>query len=137
MKPLFILLLAFGVSLLIARWQGRKNAVMASGRVAMSVMLCFTAIGHFAFTEGMSMMLPDFVPYKRGIVLFTGVLEILGAIGLLIPQYRRWVAWLLLAFFILVLPANIYAALHHVDYQQASYQGQGTEYLLFRIPLQI
>src|SRR5690606_1992291 len=108
-----------------------------AGRIAMSAMLLFTAVGHFAFTEGMAMMIPSFVPFKEEMVYFTGLIEIAAAVGLLVPRLSRLTAWLLIAFFILVLPANIYAALQHVDYQNATFDGQGPTYLWFRIPLQL
>jgi uncharacterized membrane protein len=43
-------------------------------------------------------------------VTFTGVCEVLGAIGLLIPRTRRIAALALIVFLIAVLPANIHAA---------------------------
>ena len=43
-------------------------------------------------------------------VTFTGICEILGAIGLLIPRTRRLAAIALIVFLIAVLPANIHAA---------------------------
>src|SRR5690606_27220710 len=102
---------------------------------AMSVMLLFTAVGHFAFTEGMAMMIPTFVPFKEETVYLTGVVEIAAAAGLLVPRLSRLTAWLLIVFFILVLPANIYAALEHVDYQCANFDVPCRSYLCFRIPV--
>jgi len=43
----------------------------------------------------------------------------------------------LILFFILILPANILAALKKVDYQKGTNDGPGAGYLWFRIPLQI
>ncbi|MEN6455397.1 MAG: hypothetical protein ABFD10_14165 [Prolixibacteraceae bacterium] len=103
----------------------------------MSAMLLFTAIGHFVFTTGMAMMLPDFVPYKTETVYLTGIIEIAAAIGLLIPRFRVITAWLLITFFLLVLPANIYAAVNRVNYQRAAIEGPGPAYLWFRVPLQL
>lgn len=37
----------------------------------------------------------------------------------------------------LILPANIYAAMNNVDHEKASVAGKGMNYLWFRIPLQI
>lgn len=108
-----------------------------AGRIAMATMLLFTAIGHFKYTEGMAMMIPSPIPFKTAIVYGTGILEILFAIGLLLPSTTKVTGWLLIAFFIFILPGNIYAAVHHVDYQQATYNGNGLNYLWFRIPLQI
>ena len=103
----------------------------------MAVMLFFTASAHFAFSGGMTMMLPDFVPNKLAVVYLTGIFEILAAIGLLLPSFRLTTGWVLIIFLILIVPANIYAALKQVDYQKANYDGYGINYLWFRIPLQV
>ncbi|RYE59052.1 MAG: hypothetical protein EOP48_02110 [Sphingobacteriales bacterium] len=137
MKPLIVLISVFVISLLLTRvFQGRYQFAL-SGRIALSVMLLFTAIAHFAFTKGMEMMLPSFVPYKTLVVYITGVIEIAAAVGLLIPTFRVVTGWLLIVFFLMILPANIYAAIKNVDYQAAAYDGNGLNYLWFRIPLQI
>lgn len=137
MKPLIVLLSVFAVSLLTTKIVRGNFELALSGRIAMSVMLAFTAIAHFAFTKGMAMMLPDFIPFKTETVYLTGIIEIAAAIGLFIPNFRIATAWLLIAFFILVLPANIYAAIKHIDYQKGTFDGNGLTYLWFRVPLQI
>lgn len=137
MKPLFVLLTIFVLSLLAAKFFLGSYDLTLSGRIAMSGMLIFTAVAHFAFTKGMAMMLPGFIPYKTQIVYLTGILELLAAIGLFIPSCRVTIAWLLIVFFILILPANIYAAIRQIDYQKANFAGNGMNYLGFRIPLQM
>jgi uncharacterized membrane protein len=52
-------------------------------------------------------------------------------------ETRVTIAWLLILFFILLLPANIYAALKHVDCQKGTFEGSGVQYLWFRVPLQV
>lgn len=137
MKPLIVLLVIFLLATIVLRLLQRKNDIALAARIAMSMMLVFTAIGHFAYTKGMAMMIPAFFPYKTGIVYLTGIIEIVAAIGLLVPSVRRLAAWFLIFYFILILPANIYAAIHHIDYQKATFEGPGLNYLWFRIPLQI
>src|SRR5690625_7540557 len=85
----------------------------------------------------MSMMLPDFIPFKTETVYLTGVIEIAAAIGLFIPNFRGVTAGLLIVFFILILPANIFAAINHIDYQNGTFDGHGLTYLLFRVSLQV
>ena len=68
----------------------------------MSVMLLFTAIGHFAFPRGMMMMLPPFISFRLALVYITGIIEIMAAIGLQIPNLRNLTAVLLIIFFILI-----------------------------------
>ena len=137
MKPLIVLLSVFAISLLSTKIFRGNYEFALSGRIAMSAMLVFTAVGHFVFTKGMTMMLPQFIPYKTEAVYLTGFIEIVAAIGLLIPNFNGLVAWLLIVFFILILPANIYAAIKNVDYQKGTFDGSGLTYLWFRIPLQV
>ena len=136
MKPLIVLLSVFLVSTVVGKLRGKSN-VLFSGKLAMSAMLVFTAIGHFAFREGMAMMIPAFIPFRPELVVVTGIFEIAAAVWLQIPGQRKAVSWLLIAFFILILPANIYAALHKVNYQTATFDGPGLDYLWFRVPLQL
>lgn len=137
MKPLIVLLGIFGLSLLITRLLNGQMHVPLSGSIALSAMLLFTAVGHFAFTKGMAMMLPPFIPFKTRLVYITGLIEIAAAIGLLIPRLQQITAWLLILFFLLMLPANIYASVKRVNYEKESYEGYGLSYLWFRIPLQL
>jgi len=137
MKPLLVLLGAFLASLIILKLGFGEFDYSLSGRIAMSVMLLFTSIGHFAFSKGMILMMPDFIPFKRIFVYFTGIVETAAAIGLLISPLLHITAIMLIIFFILILPANINAAIKHIDYQKGNNKGNGTKYLWFRIPLQV
>lgn len=137
MKPLVVLLAVFGVlavgSYLVT---GAVNYPLA-GNGAIAAMLVFTGLAHFAFTTGMVQMLPSFVPARKLLVLSTGLLEIAAAIGLLWPALRPTTGWLLILFFVLIVPANLHAARHHLNYQTGTSEGPGTSYLWFRIPLQL
>ncbi len=108
-----------------------------AAQIAMACMLVFTAIGHFVFTEGMSAMLPDFFPKKKELVLITGLMEIALGVGLVLPQYKYISAWMLIVFFVLLLPVNIRAAIEHINYQTGELNGHGISYLWFRVPLQL
>lgn len=137
MKPLIVLIIAFGLSVLVIKLTTHKYRFLLSGRIAMSVMLVFTAVGHFMFTKGMALMIPGFIPFKTEMVYLTGSIEIMAAIGLLIPPFRVLTAWLLILFFLLLLPANIRAAIKHIDIENGTFNGSGLTYLWFRIPLQV
>ena len=137
MKPLIILLVVFTLSLFATKIVNSNFDLSLSGKIALSVMLLFTAGAHFAYGKGMTMMLPDFIPYKTATIYLTGVIEIAAAFGLLIPGLSVLTGWLLIAFFILILPANIYAAIKQVDFEKGTFEGKGLSYLWFRIPLQI
>lgn len=137
MKPLIILLAVFTLSLFVIKMGNGNFDLSLSGRIGMSVMLLFTAGAHFAYGKGMAMMLPDFIPYKTATIYFTGVIEIAAAFGLLISSLSVLAGWLLIVFFILILPANIYAAIRQVDFEKGTFEGKGLSYLWFRVPLQI
>lgn len=81
-------------------------------------------------------MIPPIVPFKTELVYFTGAAEILLGVGLLIPGLRMYSGYILIVFFILLLPANIYAAIKHIDFQKGTFNGNGITYLWFRVPLQ-
>lgn len=55
-------------------------------------------------------MMPRGIPNPLFMIYFTGVCEILGAIGLLLPATRRAAAMALVAFFVAIFPANVKAA---------------------------
>ncbi len=65
---------------------------------------------HLFRTDASASMIPPVFPARHLLILITGVLEILGAIGLFIPALRRraalWIAIMMVAIF----PANVYAA---------------------------
>lgn len=137
MKPLIVLVAVFLLSALVFKLIGKQVNWALSGRVAMCAMLCFTAIGHFAFSEGMALMVPDIVPFKKELVYITGIVEVILGIGLLFPSFKVITGWVLILFFVLLLPANIKGAIDQVDYQKANFKGPGLAYLYFRVPLQV
>jgi uncharacterized membrane protein len=137
MKPLVVLVCAFLVSLVLSRMLRKRYDYILCGNIAMAVMLFFTAAGHFLFLDGMANMLPEIVPERRLIIIVTGVLEAAAGVGLLFSKSRRVTGTLLIVFFVAVLPANFYAAFHHVDIETGKPTGPGPNYLWFRIPLQL
>lgn len=137
MKPLIVLISVFIIGLFIIKLRTKKIEWKLAGTLAMSGMLMFTAVAHFVFTDGMTQMIPDFFPFKMELVYLTGVLEMLFAAGLIIPKTRTITGWALIVFFLAILPANIKASMEHINYQTGELDGNGIEYLWFRIPLQL
>jgi uncharacterized membrane protein len=137
MKPLYALLGTFGLCLLVEKYILGFIDYPLAARIGMSAMLILTGVAHFAFTKGMTLMLPEIIPFKKELVYVTGVIEFAAAAGLQIPPLQHITAVLLIMFFVVVLPANIYAAMHYVDYRKGTHDSSGVEYLWFRIPLQL
>jgi uncharacterized membrane protein len=109
-------LIALIVTTLLARLVGQLGVVslrnwQASTRVGLAMMLCFTAVAHFnSMRADLVRMVPPGVPNPELMVTVTGICEVLGAIGLLVPRTRPMATALLIVFLIAVLPANIHAA---------------------------
>jgi uncharacterized membrane protein len=77
-------------------------------------------------------MLPPFVRQPLTVVYVTGICEILGAVGLLVPATRIYAAVALILFLIAVLPANIHAAKTAV-----TLRGKPATPISIRIPMQV
>ena len=65
MKPLLVLILTFTIAVITLKGIQKQYDFALSSRIALSAMLLFTAVGHFAFTKGMTMMIPNVAPYKK------------------------------------------------------------------------
>ena len=57
-------------------------------------------------------MMPNGLPFPLELVYISGVMEIVLGGGVMIPQFRKWSAYGLVALLIAVFPANINMALH-------------------------
>lgn len=79
-------------------------------------------------------MLPPAVAFRIELIYFTGVLELLGAVGVWIPGLTRLTGLLLILMLIGILPANIYSAINRIEFGG---HGAGPAYLLIRIPFQL
>jgi uncharacterized membrane protein len=100
---LFRLLGSLGVQL-FSTWH-------ASTAYALAVMFCFTGAAHYGrMRTDLEKMVPPWVPSPKRAVWVTGLLEILGALGLLLPETRQLAGVCLIAFLIAVFPANVHAA---------------------------
>ncbi|MET8381522.1 hypothetical protein ABZV14_00790 [Streptosporangium canum] len=106
----------------------------------LAVMLVMTASAHFV-PPGVSFMpnhadmlamVPPIIPFPAFVVYLTGVLELAGAAGLVLPGTQRAAGLCLALLFVLMLPANIYAALADVPFA-----GGTAEPLWQRVPEQI
>lgn len=85
------------------------------GRIAMGIMFTIAGLLHFIATDRYLLMMPPFLPFHLELVYLSGVLEMLGGIGLLIPRLQRLAAYGLIALLIAVFPANIYVAMENIQ----------------------
>lgn len=93
----------------LANWQN-------DARWAMALFFVIAGITHFGPARSeFAAMVPAWVPVNASLVIaITGILEIAGGIGLLVPATTRVAGICLLVFLVAVFPANINAAEHHL-----------------------
>jgi uncharacterized membrane protein len=84
---------------------------VSSARVALATMFLFTAVSHFApMRKDLIAMVPPGLPRPELLVFLTGIAEVAGAVGLLVPSLRFWAVIGLILLLALMLPANVSAA---------------------------
>jgi len=105
---------------------------MRLGRVFMAALYVAAGAGHFIVTRAYVRIVPDYLPAHRELVLISGVAEIAGGIGLLIPPTRRPAAWGIILLLIAVFPANLWMAQHPDRFPNIP-----TWILWLRLPLQL
>jgi uncharacterized membrane protein len=113
----------------VAVWQSWPDAA----RWGLSVMLLFTATAHFNAMRGdLIAMVPPSFPHPDLLVTLTGILEILGAIGILVPRTRPLAGLCLILLFVILFPANVSASLRGV-----TLAGKPATTLWLRLPMQL
>ena len=102
-------------------------------RVGLAVMFVFTATAHFtSMKRDLAAMIPPPLTGALWLIYITGVFELAGAAGLLVPAVTRFAAWSLIAMLVALFPANAYAALNGV-----TLRGRPATALWLRTPLQL
>jgi len=136
MAPLIVMI----VSLLVTRsigitgmWQ-EGDSWTGALRVALGTMFVFTAVSHFhpRTRPDLIRIVPPGLPTPELLVTATGVLEFIGAIGLLLPQALAAAAYGLIALLVAMFPANVYAAR-----AELVVAGRRASPLVWRLPLQL
>ena len=76
--------------------------------------ILFVLLGalHLAYPGFYLAMMPPSLPWPEALVQISGVCEIVGGLGLLVPRLRVAAAWGLIALLVAVFPANVYMAQH-------------------------
>lgn len=85
----------------------RRETVRTAMRWTMAAFYTAAGILHLSSPHAFLPIVPDWVPYPRPTVMFTGVCELAGAAGLLTRRFRWWAGVMLAAYAVCVFPANI------------------------------
>lgn len=136
MAPLIVMLAAW----LVARAVGftglwsQADSWTGALRIGLAAMFVFTAVSHFhpRTRRDLIRMVPASLPAPTPLVTATGLLELLGAIGLLVPQALPAAAYGLMALLVAMFPANVRAAREGL-----MIAGRRATPMLLRLPLQL
>ena len=79
-------------------------------RILAAVLFTLAGINHFLHPPMYVAIVPPPFPAKAALVAISGVAEIAGGLGLLVPRLRRAAGWGLIALLVAVFPANVYMA---------------------------
>ena len=116
MISLFVLVISF----IVLRGLGalglkRLSSWRDAGRIALAIMFLFTGFSHFSsLKHDFAAMIPEPLPNDLWVIYVTGVLEIAGALGLLIPRTRRLAGICLVLLLFAMFPANVNAIINGI-----------------------
>jgi uncharacterized membrane protein len=77
------------------------------GLIVLALSYAVAGALHLSFPQPFIAITPDWVPWPAEVIRLTGLCELAGASGLLIPRTRRLAAIMLALYAVCVFPANI------------------------------
>ena len=113
---------------------GSDTALKLAFRILLAAIMVSAGVLHFVRPAGFVKIVPAFLPAPYVLVIVSGVFEILGGVGLLVPFARELAALGLIALFVAVFPANVNMAVHDIQPKGAHLP---TFLLWLRLPLQV
>jgi uncharacterized membrane protein len=84
-------------------------------RWILGIFFVAAGLNHFRSPAVYLSIMPWYLPWHLELVYLSGVAEVAGGVGVLIPRIRVMAGWGLIALLLAVFPANIQAALHGME----------------------
>lgn len=100
---------------------------------AFGPMFVFAGVMHFVIPDTYEAIIPDYLPGHRALVYVSGVAEIAGGLGAILPSTRKKARLLNIATLLAVFPANVHMAVHPDRYKKVP---GGKPALYGRLPIQ-
>lgn len=111
----------------------RRMNMPSPGQGLLAAFFIVGGVMHFVLPATYAGVMPPWLPYHAALVAISGVAEIAGGVGVLLPPLRRAAGWGLILLSIAVFPANVQMLL---DVQAAGRPGWQIALLVIRLPLQ-
>jgi uncharacterized membrane protein len=99
--------------------------------LGIAAMFIAAGVAHFIWPGMFARIVPPYLPAPMTLVYVSGLFEILGGVGVLIPSMRVYAGWGLILLLLAVFPANIHMAMNAGDFP-----GIPAWTLWLRLPLQ-
>jgi uncharacterized membrane protein len=93
----------------------------------------FAGSMHFVIPRAYRRIMPPYIPAHTTMVYASGLAEIAGGTGLMLPRHRRLAGWWLIATLVAVFPANLHMALNPEKFRKVP---GGAWALWARLPFQ-
>lgn len=94
--------------------QDKLRSHALKGRIAFSLAFTFIGVIHVMKPEKLSYMISGLLPNPEFWVILTGFMEIALSVLLLIPRFQTVAGWSIIAYLLIVFPANINVAIHNL-----------------------
>lgn len=109
-----------------------EGTAQAVSVVLLAVAFVGAGVLHLVRPRMFEAIVPPSLPAPRLLVYVSGVAEVAGGLGLLVPALRTWAGWGLAALLVAVFPANV-----HMARQSERFRRIAPRWLLLaRLPLQ-
>jgi uncharacterized membrane protein len=134
MVSLFVLVVSFVLLRALGAFGVKRlSSWREAGRIALVIMFLFTGFSHFSgLKHDFAAMIPAPLPNGLWVIYLSGVFEIAGAVGLLIPRTRRLAGICLVLLLVAVFPANVNAIINEIPFG-----GDAPTPLWVRAPMQL
>lgn len=133
MTPFVVLVMTTLACRLLGRWLRPLDDSRAALRAGLIVMFLFTGATHFSSLKyDYAAMIPPPFTGSLPLIYLTGLLEIAGAVGLVMPGTRRAAGIGLGLLMLALFPANVFAAINGVPFR-----GESPTALWLRGPIQV
>jgi uncharacterized membrane protein len=110
-----------------------RTRFKTSARIALGIIFIIASTFHFTAQDVEMQLIPRSLPLRRAALYITGIFELLGGIGILIPRFQVAAGRGLAALLVAIFPANIYHTLNRKRFRGMT---RSPLYHIVRWPLQ-
>ena len=108
--------------------------VIRAFRLLLATSFVVAGANHFVSPELYLGIMPPYLPFPLALVYLSGLFELLGGVGVLVPRFRKAAGWGLIALLVAFFPVHVYMV---AESERFTAQGIPLWALYARLPLQL